>query len=323
MSWQNKAEGYAQIDLLGAAKRPFLFIISYDQEQILAQPLESLDEDILYDIEGLHKHPNPQAKTPSPLYKHPLPYHRYKASFDKIIQEIQKGNTYLLNLTFATPIQTDDSLKHIFDNANAKYKLCYKDSFVCFSPECFVEIDDGILSTYPMKGTIDASIPHAKEIILADTKEMAEHTMIVDLMRNDLSIIAQNVKVEKFRYVEEIAAGDTSLLQVSSKITATLSTDWQSKIGTLLCQILPAGSITGAPKKRTMEIIQEVEDFDRGFYTGVFGIYDGKTLRSAVMIRFIEKHEEKLIYKSGGGITLDSIDTKEYKELIDKIYLPF
>ena len=152
---------------------------------------------------------------------------------------------------------------------------------------------------------------------------MAEHVMIVDLMRNDLGIIGKNIKVVSFRDVEKIKAGEKELLQVSSKITATLSTNWKNNIGDILNKLLPAGSITGTPKKSTVNIINEVENFERDFYTGVFGVFDGKSLRSGVMIRFIEKENEKLYYKSGGGITIDSDTKSEYEELIDKIYLPF
>ncbi len=174
-----------------------------------------------------------------------------------------------------------------------------------------------------MKGTIDANLPDAKECILADNKEMAEHVMIVDLMRNDLGIIGSEVKVEKFRYVEQIKAGKKDLLQVSSKITAKLPKDWRDNIGSYLAQLLPAGSITGTPKKSTVDIINKVENFQRRFYTGVFGVFDGRSLRSGVMIRFIEKEDNTLYYKSGGGITIDSESKNEYEELIDKIYLPF
>jgi para-aminobenzoate synthetase component 1 len=173
-----------------------------------------------------------------------------------------------------------------------------------------------------MKGTIDASLPNAKEQILNDTKEMAEHTMIVDLMRNDLGIVGNKVRVEKFRYIDKIKAGNKELLQVSSKITASLQSSWHSHIGDILDSITPAGSITGTPKKKTVEIIDDIEDYDRGFYTGIFGIYDGVSLDSAVMIRFIEQQQNKLYYKSGGGITIDSTPQSEYEELIDKIYLP-
>ena len=239
-----------------------------------------------------------------------------------MLEEIRSGNTYLLNLTFKTPIESNFTLKEIFTYARAKFKLYFKDEFICFSPERFVEIENNTISTYPMKGTIDADLPHAEQTILADEKEMAEHVMIVDLMRNDLGIIGSDINVEKFRYVEKIKAGEKELLQVSSKITATLPSDWRENIGTLLSHILPAGSISGTPKKSTLNIINRVEDFDRGFYTGVFGVFDGDGLRSGVMIRFIEKEDGKLFYKSGGGITIDSDEKSEYEELIDKIYLP-
>jgi para-aminobenzoate synthetase component 1 len=172
-----------------------------------------------------------------------------------------------------------------------------------------------------MKGTIDASIHLAKKTILDNEKEMAEHVMIVDLMRNDLGIVGSNIKVENFRYVEKIKAGNKELLQVSSKITATLPSNWQENIGNILNNLTPAGSVTGTPKRSTVNIINNIENYNRGFYTGIFGIYDGKCLNSAVMIRFIEQEPNGLVYKSGGGITLDSSVTSEYKELIDKIYL--
>jgi len=92
--------------------------------------------------------------------------------------------------------------------------------------------------------------------------------------------------------------------------------------------MLPAGSISGTPKKKTVEIIKKVEGYDRGFYTGIFGITDEKTfLDSAVIIRYIEKPtsntpNSKFIYKSGGGITIDSNVKKEYEELIKKVYIP-
>jgi para-aminobenzoate synthetase component 1 len=255
--------------------------------------------------------------------KSPVDFKTYKKALDKILEQIRSGNTYLINLTFKTPVKSSFSLREIFTYSRAKFKLYFKDAFTCFSPERFVEIEGNTIATYPMKGTIDANLKDAKKKILADEKEMAEHVMIVDLMRNDLGIVGSEVKVEKFRYVEKIKAGKKDLLQVSSKITATLPEDWRDNIGTLLAQLLPAGSITGTPKRSTVDNIEEVEDFERGFYTGVFGVFDGESLRSGVMIRFIEKRDDKLYYKSGGGITIDSDAKSEYEELIDKIYLPF
>ena len=172
-----------------------------------------------------------------------------------------------------------------------------------------------------MKGTIEANIPHAMERILANQKETSEHTMVVDLLRNDLGIVGKNIKVEKFRYIDKINAGKKELLQVSSKITADLEENWHERLGDIVSSMLPAGSITGTPKKKTVEIIKTIENYERGFFTGVFGYYDGKSFDSAVMIRFIEKQRNSYVYKSGGGITLDSDVCLEYEEMKDKVYI--
>jgi para-aminobenzoate synthetase component 1 len=173
-----------------------------------------------------------------------------------------------------------------------------------------------------MKGTIDASLPNAINTILNDPKEFAEHTMIVDLLRNDLGIVAKEIRVEDFRYISTIDTGNKRLHQVSSHISGILEGNWRENAGELLKALLPAGSISGTPKRKTVEIIQEVEGYDRGYFTGIFGHFDGINLYSAVAIRFIENIEGQLIYKSGGGITSDSEYQSEYNEMIDKLYIP-
>ncbi|MCK4441575.1 MAG: aminodeoxychorismate synthase component I [Sulfurovaceae bacterium] len=312
-----------KITLLAQQRVPFLFVISYNKSQIFAQKLDELDSNIFFKIGKYRNYPQIPIDKSYKLKKYHIDFKSYKQEFDRVIEEIKSGNTYLLNLTFKTKIDTNLSLKEIFTYAKAKYKLYFQDKFICFSPEKFIEIDGNSISTYPMKGTIDALLPNATEKILANKKEMAEHIMIVDLMRNDLAMVARDVKVEKFRYIDKIKAGEKELLQVSSKITATLSNDWRDNLGSILDTILPAGSITGTPKKSTINIIKDIENYNRDFYSGVFGIFDGKNLYSAVMIRFIEKqYNDNLFYKSGGGITIDSNALSEYQELIDKIYLP-
>ena len=323
MNWLNREEGFNEINTLGQNKKPFLFIISYDKTKIFAQPLNKLDDNIFYKLEDWRNYPVEKRTKNFTFSKFPVDFSTYTKAMNKVLEEIRSGNTYLLNLTFRTPVSSNFTLKEIFTYARAKFKLYYKDEFICFSPERFVEIEGNTIATYPMKGTIDANFPQAKKTILENEKEMAEHVMIVDLMRNDLGIIGSDIKVEKFRYVEKIKAGKKELLQVSSKITAKLPSHWKDNLGELFQNLLPAGSISGTPKKSTINIINHSENYDRGFYTGVFGVFDGESLRSGVMIRFIEKEEEQLYYKSGGGITIDSDSKSEYEELIDKIYLPF
>ncbi len=299
------------------AGTPFLFYTDYKGSQAHVYPLDELHKhNISYTFNA------PYRPHQSELIKSPIAFETYKAKFDAYIAEIKQGNTYLGNLTQPTAVTCKLSLKEIFTIANAPYKLLVEDKFVCFSPEPFIKIENNTIHTFPMKGTIDAAIPNAASLLLNNTKEMAEHVMIVDLLRNDLSIVSNNVTVERFRYIEKIAAGNKELLHVSSHIVGTLAPKWKNNLGEIIRKLLPAGSISGTPKKKTVEILEQIEEYDRGYFSGIFGVFNGKTLQSAVMIRFIEQSDQGLIYKSGGGITLDSDVNDEYNEMIDKIYIP-
>ncbi|MGM0533224.1 MAG: aminodeoxychorismate synthase component I [Campylobacterota bacterium] len=290
--------------------RPFAFVLDFDKSKCIVEPLDAL-HDISFSIHGGQE-----------FQKHPLPSHAgnveaYKEAFAKVQKQIRQGNTYLFNLTAPTKLQTSQELSHLYTRAKAKYKVMLKDRFVAFSPETFVQIQGDRIHTYPMKGTIDASIKNAREKILRDPKEKAEHTMIVDLLRNDLGMIGRDVRVERFRYVEDIGG----LLQVSSHISAYVPR-WRQNLSAIFDAITPAGSITGTPKNKTTQLIKEIEGYNRGFFTGIFGVYDGKSVDSCVLIRYIEKKNNSLYFKSGGGITIDSDWKKEYEELRTKIYLP-
>ncbi len=250
-------------------------------------------------------------------------FEKYLEKFNKVQDELSAGNSFLLNLTQETEIETNLRLKEIYKRAKAKYKFLLKDQFVVFSPETFIQIIEGKIYSFPMKGTQKDIGPQSKELLLNNQKENAEHATIVDLIRNDLSKVAYPIQVEDFKYVEKVSTHQGDLWQMSSKISGTITPSFKGKIGSILKELLPAGSITGAPKNSTCEIIEQIEGYERGFYTGIMGTFDGKNLDSAVMIRFIEKRGNKLYFKSGGGITIFSNALTEYQELNDKIYLPF
>lgn len=298
---------------------PCFFYTDFMGEHFHCFALNELDKE---DIEFAFNSDSNPTNTPHKPSFTPISIEHYRQKFDTVQEHIRHGNTYLLNLTQPTPIVSNYNLKEIYTMAHAPYKLRVKDQFVCFSPEAFITIEGNSIHTYPMKGTIDASIPNAIDSILNDPKEFAEHTMIVDLLRNDLGIVAKEIKVEKFRYITTIDTGDKKLHQVSSHISGQLESNWKENVGELICALLPAGSISGTPKRKTVDIIKEVEGYNRGYFTGVFGHFDGNNLYSAVAIRFIEKINGNLIYKSGGGITADSTCQSEYDEMIDKIYIP-
>ena len=309
----------------GATKVPFLFIIDYKSEQPVIYPLDDIPKDVCFQIPMFSNCTcfEKEIRKEFLFEKVPMSFDRYRKAFEEVQFHLKRGDSYLLNLTFPTEINTDLSLKEIFNKSSAPYKLLYKNKVVCFSPEIFMKITEGKLSSYPMKGTIDANIPDAEKLIMDDAKELAEHTTIVDLIRNDMSKVARNVKVNRFRYIDKVKTNYGELLQVSSEICGDLEEGYASKIGDIIYAMLPAGSISGAPKSKTLEIIEEAEQYERGYYTGVFGIFDGKNLESGVMIRFIEKIGDQYFYKSGGGITSSSDLRKEYKELNDKVYVSF
>jgi para-aminobenzoate synthetase component I len=317
-------DAWSRMNQLGKRGVPFLFIIDFECLQPQVFRLDELaGEGVSYSLPGQAATGGLPFSEPWFLEKYPQEFSNYCQGFDLIQRHIAKGDTFLLNYTCATPVETNLSLREIFRHSRAKYKLLFKDRFVCFSPETFVQIDGaGTIRTHPMKGTIDARLPAAGQLILNDRKETAEHHTIVDLLRNDLSRVAKGVRVERFRYLDKIDSIEKPLLQVSSEIAGNLPSGWPSQLGSIFKTLLPAGSISGAPKKKTMEIIARAEDRPRGFYTGVSGIFDGECVDSGVMIRFIEKTKNGLVYQSGGGITCFSDPAAEYQEMIDKVYLP-
>jgi len=311
-----------QINRLAASGTPFLFIIDYKAECGYVIRQDELDEQFVRFQFQNEKPINQSTNQPFSWQTKPLTLAEYQPKFDYVVQQIRLGNSFLTNLTQPTEVQTNLSLTDLYELGSAKYKLWLQDQFAVLSPETFVRIEGRTISSFPMKGTIDAAVPHAEELILNDPKEKAEHATIVDLIRNDLSLVATNVEVKRYRYVEKLTTNKQDLLQVSSEISGLLPAGFHERLGDILFALLPAGSICGAPKPKTLEIIAQAEGYERGFYTGICGWFDGENLDSAVMIRFAEQHGDKLVFKSGGGITAQSGMIKEYEELIQKVYVP-
>ena len=321
----SKVDICKKMNLLGSSRTPFLFVIDYKAEQGYVINADELDDRFVrFAVDGAIPI-RPLTKTIKDDIRwelQPIPFTDYEPKFDYVVEQIRLGNSFLTNLTQATKVNTNLTLVDLYELGSANYKLWLKDQFTVLSPETFIQIKDGQIASFPMKGTIDASIPNANEIILNDPKEKAEHATIVDLIRNDLSLVADKVEVKRYRYIDKITTNKQDLLQVSSEIAGYLPDDYLERLGDILFKLLPAGSICGAPKSKTLEIIDVAEGYERGFYTGICGWFDGKNLDSAVMIRFIEQSDNGLIFKSGGGITSQSEPEKEYEELIQKVYVP-
>jgi len=311
-----------RMNRLGEQGTPFVFIIDFDFIKPLIFELDEASSVLWKTPELGNYQPDKYSEKDVEWSVYPVELERYCQAFNEVQHRIHSGDTYLLNLTMPSGVKTNLSPEEIFYRSEAPYKVWLKDQFVCFSPEIFVRIEDGIISSFPMKGTIDANVENAEQLLLNDEKEVAEHHTIVDLIRNDLSIVASDVRVDRLMYIDRIYTNRGDLLQMSSEISGTLPENYQQSIGTILSKLLPAGSICGAPKQKTVEVIKHTEHYQRGYYTGVFGIFDGKNLDSCVLIRYLEQEGDELVFKSGGGITFLSDCQTEYDELIRKVYVP-
>jgi len=329
MKYNNRHQTIMRMNEWGGKHAPFVFFINYQQSKCFIEKAENINnQEILYEFEGASNNMiDENEKTyilKNMMWKaFPESFDKYLASFKIVKSNLLKGNSYLTNLTCVTPLMTNLSLRDLYVISKAKYKLYVKGAFVVFSPEIFVRINRNVISSYPMKGTIDATLPKAEQLLMDNEKEVAEHATITDLIRNDLSMVAEHVEVIKYRYVDRLETNHGPILQTSTKIRGILPTDFHAHLGELFFRLLPAGSITGAPKAKTMQIIENAKGYDRGFYTGVMGYYDGYNLDSVVMVRFVEQQPDgKIHYKSGGGITFQSEARSEYDEMKQKIYVP-
>jgi len=278
----------------GKERKAFFFFIDYEMRMPLVYGLEEIPKGIQYSFKNFASSSDLKTKEKQKIHlqAEEISFPQYKKAFDKVQAHLKRGDSYLLNLTMKTKIGISHSLEEIYKQSSAPYKVFIPNKLVCFSPEAFVCISENKIQSFPMKGTIDAAIPNAKDLLLEDIKESCEHNTIVDLIRNDLSMVAKKVRLTKFKYIEEVQTNNKNLLQMSSEISGELEKNYQERIGDILFRLLPAGSISGAPKEKTLLIIKEAEKITRNYYTGVFGIFDGKNLCSAVAIRFIEKEKD-------------------------------
>lgn len=336
MQHYSQDEAIQRMNRLGQAHAPFFFAIDFEMNRCIVEPLADLNPDeCLFRFKHLTNEPAGIAdvsqilpceddEDAALLLKPVLPsFETYQKAFQEVKSGLLRGDSFLCNLTCRVPISTTLSLPTIYQCASAPYKLWLKDTCVCFSPEPFVHIDENEIRSFPMKGTIADTDSDSLNRLMNNAKEQAEHATIVDLIRNDLSIVATDVQVEHYRYAERIEASRGAIWQTSSAIKGTLPQRWRDTIGTLMFKLLPAGSITGAPKRRTVEIIQSAEGIERGYYTGVMGCFMDDVLLSSVMIRFVEQGlDGKLYYRAGGGITANSDARAEYEEINQKIYVP-
>ena len=259
-----------------------------------------------------------------------LDYEQYRDALSKIKEHILKGNTYELNYTYPYKVYTNaDSLSlynYLLQKQTTQYNTYIANEWeeiLSFSPELFFKLDGNKITTKPMKGTAARGITEEEDranynFLKNDIKNQAENVMIVDLLRNDLSKIAKTgtVNVDKLFEIEK----HPTVYQMTSEISAEL------KNGTTLYDIFnaifPCGSITGAPKISTMDIIEELEYFQRGVYCGAIGFISKDECIFSVPIRILQKNRlnDKKYYRYfvGGAVLWDSNIDDEWEETITK-----
>ena len=188
------------------------------------------------------------------------------------------------------------------------------------SPETLVRLDNGVLHTYPLAGTRPRGKCEDEDLafkydLLSDEKELAEHNMLVDLGRNDIGRISKigTVEVDKYMEVQYFS----KVMHIGSSVKGELADDKDALDA--VDTILPAGTLSGAPKLRACEIINELENNKRGIYGGAIGYLDfSGNLDVCIAIRLAVKKNGKLFIRSGAGIVADSVPEKEYQECINK-----
>lgn len=188
------------------------------------------------------------------------------------------------------------------------------------SPETLVKLENGILHTFPLAGTRPRGKTEAEDNaleaeLLTDEKELAEHNMLVDLGRNDLGKISKfgTVQVEKLHSVERYS----HVMHIGSTVRGEIREDYDAL--NAIEAVLPAGTLSGAPKLRACQLINELENNKRGIYGGAIGYIDFTgNLDTCIAIRIAYKKNGKVFIRSGAGIVADSIAEKEYEECINK-----
>ena len=188
------------------------------------------------------------------------------------------------------------------------------------SPETLVKLEDGVLHTFPLAGTrprgkTDAEDKAFEADLLADEKELAEHNMLVDLGRNDLGKISKfgSVEVEKLHSIERYS----HVMHIGSTVRGEIREEFDGLDA--VSAVLPAGTLSGAPKIRACQLIAELENNKRGIYGGAIGYIDFTgNLDTCIAIRIAYKKNGKVFVRSGAGIVADSVPEKEYQECINK-----
>ncbi len=250
----------------------------------------------------------------------------YRDMVLKAIEHCQRGDTFqmVLSRAFSANYAGDDFfLYRALRSINPSPYLFYFDygSFRIFgsSPEAQLEVSDGQAAIYPIAGTYrrtgdDEKDAESAKALFEDVKENSEHVMLVDLARNDLSISGDQVTVEKFKEIQFFS----HVIHLVSKVTNRLRKGKKSV--DLAADTFPAGTLSGAPKHRAMQLIDKYEKSVRGYYGGMIGLMDFHgNFNHAILIRSFLSQNNKLHFRAGAGVVAKSNPDSEVQEVYNKI----
>ncbi len=271
-----------------------------------------------------HEPKPPHLKTPlTPLFSREA----YGEKIRRAQHYIHEGNIFQVVLSNPLEAEMEGSLFDVYRvlrTTNPSPYMFYFSSddieIAGASPETLARLEDGKLFTFPLAGTrprgrTDAEDFALEQELLADEKELAEHNMLVDLGRNDIGRISQlgTVKVEKYLGIERFS----HVMHIGSTVTGQIRPDKDAVDA--VDSILPAGTLSGAPKLRACQIIDELEGHERGIYGGAIGYLDFTgNLDTCIAIRLAYQKNGKVCVRSGAGIVADSVPDLEYQECLNK-----
>jgi para-aminobenzoate synthetase component I len=254
--------------------------------------------------------------------------HSYTKQFNTVKDYLKQGDCYQVNISKKYQVKAKGEswcfykkFREINQSPFMAY-LCFDEfELLSGSPERFLKAVDGKVSTRPIKGTRARGVNQhedreALNFLINSAKDKAENLMIVDLLRNDLGVSCDSGSIN----VDELFTIETypNVHHLVSSVSGVLKKE--SNIYSLFENAFPGGSITGAPKKRAMEIIEELEEHARDFYCGSVAYFSfNERLDSNISIRSIISKEETLFFYSGGGLTIESNLEDEYQEIEDKV----
>jgi len=329
-------EGFKDVDLLLFDK--LIVFDNFTQKLMLIYNIRLDDPAVNYEkakhellsITELVKYGKPRPNLHGKLYSSLKPYFE-KEEFCEMVEKakhhIREGDIFQIVLSNRMEADFEGSLLNtyrVLRSLNPSPYMFYfsgTDMEVAgSSPETLVKLQDGILHTFPLAGTrprgkTDEEDLRLEKELLADPKELAEHNMLVDLGRNDLGKISKfgTVSLEKYHEVERYS----HVMHIGSTVRGEIRDDCDAMDA--ISAILPAGTLSGAPKIRACQIINDLENNKRGIYGGGIGYIDfSGNLDLCIAIRLAYKKNNKVFVRSGAGIVADSVPEKEYQETLDK-----